>query len=76
MLRVDFANSQKRSVYCLGLSYDNPGHGYIAFIVPTATARPHREFFTVLPSGFYFQHEVHILWASEQSCTPFAVMQQ
>ena len=46
------------AVYCLGAKLDTPGVFYLGYIV---SRTPHREYFTVTNTGFYFRHEVREL---------------
>ena len=65
----DVANTLRRekhsaplgqSVYCLGIKYDTPGMFYLGYVLPSASGKPHREFFSATPSGPYFRSKVRL----------------
>ena len=53
------AGGRKAPAYRLCPDYARPGVYYIGFVLPTASATPHREYLTLLPRGAYFRSAVH-----------------
>jgi len=49
------------AIYCMCIEEQHPGILYIGFVLPTTRRTPRREFFSVMPDGFYFRHKVHPL---------------
>ena len=56
-LKLEKLRSGPAAVYCLGMKMDTPGVFYLGYIV---SRTPHREYFTVTNTGFYFRHEVRV----------------
>lgn len=54
-LRAEKLRQPQGAVYVLGCKLDRPGAFYLAFII---NRNPHREYFTVMPDGFYFRRRV------------------
>lgn len=55
-LITEKARSPNQSVYCLAADGNRPGAFYLAFLIGST---PRREYFVVLPDGFYFRKKVY-----------------
>ena len=59
-LSADFERAGRRSAaYCICPVYDRPGTYFLGFVLPTARATPHREYFALVPDGVYYRSKVH-----------------